>query len=91
MAESSGKVFPNQRKEPRNPYSGSISFVYKKNLYPGEMVNYSQSGLFLKSAIFFDKDEVITVSLPASKYKNPRQKGRIVWCSVKGCGVQLLG
>jgi hypothetical protein len=91
MAEFSGKVFPNQRKEPRKPYSGSISFVYKKNLYPGELVNYSQSGLFLKSGLFFDKGEVITVTLPASKYKVQRQKGRIVWCNTEGCGVQLLG
>ena len=91
MTEFTGKVFLNKRKEPRNPYSGSISFVYKKNLYPGELVNYSQSGLFLKSAIFFGKDEVITVTLPASKYKKQRQKGRIVWCNTKGCGVQLLG
>jgi hypothetical protein len=65
--------------------------VYKKNLYPGELVNYSQSGLFLKSAIFFDKDEVITVTLPASKYRTPKQKARIVWCNRQGCGVQLLG
>jgi len=91
MAESSGKVYSNQRKEPRNPYSGSISFVYKKNLYPGELVNYSKTGIFLKSALFFDKGEVITVTLPASRYKNQNQKGRVVWCNAKGCGVQLLG
>lgn len=91
MADSSGKVFANQRKEPRNPYSGSISFIYKKNLYPGELVNYSQSGLFLKSAIFFDKGQSITVTLPTSKYKVQKQKGRIVWCNATGCGVQLLG
>ena len=91
MTDLSGKVFLNQRKEPRQPYSGSISFVYKKNLYPGDLVNYSQSGIFLKSAIFFDKNEVITVTLPASKYKKQRQKGRIIWCNAKGCGVQLLG
>ena len=91
MADSSGKVFKNQRREPRNPYSGSISFVYKKNLYPGELINYSQSGWFLQSSIFFDKGEVITVTLPASKYRVPRQKGRIVWCNAQGCGVQLLG
>ena len=91
MADSSGKVFPNQRKEPRNPYSGSISFIYKKNLYPGELVNYSQSGLYLKTSIFFDKGEVITVTLPASKYKVSKQKGLIVWCNAQGCGVQLLG
>ncbi len=91
MTESTGKVFLNQRKEPRNLYSGSISLVYKKNLYPVELVNYSQSGLFLKSAIFFDQNQVITVTLPPSKYKKQSQKGRIVWCNAKGCGVQLLG
>ncbi len=53
MTTSSAKLFLNKRKEPRNPYSGLISFVYKKNLYPGKLINCSPSGLFIESDSFF--------------------------------------
>ena len=91
MTTSSAKLFLNKRKEPRTSYSGLISFVYKKNLYTGRLINYSASGLFIESDIFFVEDEIITVTLPASKYKNYKQEGRIVWKNNGGYGVQLLG
>jgi hypothetical protein len=89
MSSSSEKLFKNKRKEPRKPYSGLISFVYKKQLYPGKLINYSLSGLFIKAENFFVEGEKITVTLPASKYKNHWQRGRIVWKNDEGCGVQL--
>jgi hypothetical protein len=49
MSSSSEKLFKNKRKEPRKPYSGLISFVYKKQLYPGKLINYSLCGLFIKA------------------------------------------
>lgn len=91
MTTSSTKLYLNKRKEPRNSHSGLISFVYKKNLYPGKLINYSPSGLFIESNSFFVEGEMITVALPASKYKNYKQKGRIVWKNDDGCGVQLFG
>ncbi len=91
MTTSSAKLFLNKRKEPRNPYSGLISFVYKKNLYPGKLINCSPSGLFIESDSFFVEGEIITVALPVSIYKNYKQKGRIVWKNDHGCGVQLFG
>jgi hypothetical protein len=75
MTTSSGKLFLNKRKEPRNSYSGLISFVYRKNLYTGQLINYSLSG----------------VTLPVSKFKKYKQKGRIVWKNDGGFGVQLFG
>ena len=90
MTTSSANPFLNKRKEPRNSYTGLISFVYKKQLYPGQLKNYSLSGLFIKADILFFKGEKITVTLPASKYKNHKRKGRIVWKNDEGCGVQLL-
>ena len=90
MTTSSANPFLNKRKEPRNSYTGLISFVYKKQLYPGQLRNYSPSGLFIKADILFFKDEKITVTLPVSKYKNHQRKGRIVWKNNEGFGVQLL-
>ena len=91
MSTSSDKLFLNKRKEPRNQYSGLISYVYKKNLYPGKLINYSLSGLFIEADSFFVEGEMITVALPVSKYKNYKQKGCIVWKNDQGYGVQLLG
>ena len=91
MTTSSAKLFLNKRKEPRNSYSGLISFVYRKNLYTGQLINYSASGLFIESNNLFVEGEIITVTLPVSIYKNDRQKGQIVWANDDGCGVQLVG
>ena len=90
MTTSSAKLFLNKRKEPRNSYSGLISFVYKKNLYTGRLRNYSASGLFIESDSLFVEGEMITVTLPASKYKKYKQKGRIVWKNNSGYGIQLF-
>ncbi len=89
MTNSSAKLFFNKRKEPRHPYPGLISFIYKKQLYPGKIKNYSLSGLFIKADILFAKGEKITVTLPDSIYKHHERKGRIVWKNDEGCGVQL--
>jgi hypothetical protein len=91
MTTSSAKLFLNKRKEPRNSYSGLISFVYRRNLYTGQLINYSPSGLFIESDSLLVEGEMIKVTLPVSKYKNYKQKGRIVWKNNDGCGVQLLG
>ena len=61
MTTSSANPFLNKRKEPRNSYTGLISFVYKKQLYPGQLKNYSLSGLFIKADILFFKGEKITI------------------------------
>ena len=90
MTASSAKLFFNKRKEPRKSYSGLISFVYKKNLYTGQLINYSASGLFIESESLFIEGEIITVTLPDSIYKNYKQKGQIIWANDGGCGVQLL-
>ena len=90
MTASSAKLFFNKRKEPRKSYSGLISFFYRKNLFTGQLKNYSPSGLFIESENFFVEGEMITVKLPVSEFKNHKQSGRIVWTNDSGCGVQLL-
>ena len=89
MVISSKKPFVNRRKEPRQSYSGDILFAYKKHLYKGRLKNFSPSGLFIQADRIFINGEMITISLPDSKFKNNKQRGRIVWNNTKGCGVQL--
>ena len=70
MTTFSEKLFANKRKEPRKPYSGLISFVYKKHLYPGSLINYSPSGLFIKAHSIFLKGEKITIRYNAGSVNN---------------------
>ncbi len=89
MISTSNEPFFNKRKEPRYPYSGPVLFVYKKKLNEGKMRNWSRSGLCMQTKRFFGKDDVITISLPPSKYKNNNRKARVVWKKADGCGVQF--
>jgi hypothetical protein len=89
MRSTSRNPFFNKRGEPRHPYSGFVSFVYKKKLNEGSLKNWSRSGLCMKTTRFFRKGDVITVSLPTSKYKNNNRKARIVWNKADGCGLQF--
>jgi hypothetical protein len=43
----------------------------------------------MKTKSFLRKGEVITVSLPTSKYKDNSRKAMIVWNMEDGCGVQF--
>jgi hypothetical protein len=90
MTTPSGKLFSNKRKVPRQSFTGLISFVYKKNLYPGKLKNYSADGMFIIADNFFVEGEMITIALSVSEYKRNMRKGRIVWRNDEGCGVQFL-
>jgi hypothetical protein len=89
MNRSSGRLYFNQRKEPRRSYSGHITFAYKNHLYEGNLKNYGSSGLFIKTKKFLFEGEVITVVLPHLNYKNNIRKARIIRTNTEGCGVQL--
>jgi hypothetical protein len=90
MTTPSERLFSNKRKVPRQPFTGRISFVYKKKLYPGKLKNYSADGLFIIADNFFVEGEMITVALSVSDHKHDMRKGRIVWRNDEGCGVQFL-
>ena len=75
MTTPSAKLFFNKRKEPRNYYSGLISFVYRKKLYPGQLINYSASGLFIESDSLFVEGDMITVTMRDEKSNISKKKG----------------
>jgi hypothetical protein len=90
MTTPSDKLFSNKRKVPRQSFTGLISFVYKKNLYPGKLKNYSADGMFIIADNFFVEGEMITVALSVSDDKRDMRKGRIIWRNNEGCGVQFF-
>jgi len=83
------KTFFNKRIEPRYPYSGLIYFVYRKSLNEARLENWSRSGLCMQTNRYFRKGEIITLSLPPSKYKLHKRKAKIVWKNAQSCGVQF--
>ena len=90
--QMSGKLktpFLNKRSEPRYPYCERIQFVYKNDLNEGILTNWSRSGLCMKTIRLFSEGDMITVSLPPSKYKENNRKAMIVWKKADGCGVQF--
>ncbi|UCD78752.1 MAG: PilZ domain-containing protein [Desulfobacterales bacterium] len=89
MTISSKKSFFNKRIEPRFPYSGFVFFIYKKSLNEARLENWSRSGLCMKTKRYFRQGEMITLSLPPSKYRDHKRQARIVWKNAESCGVQF--
>jgi len=89
MTNSENKSFFNKRIEPRYSYVGFVFFVYQKSLNEARLENWSRSGLCMKTKKYFHKGEMITLSLPPSKYKDHTRKAKVVWKNSECCGVQF--
>jgi hypothetical protein len=87
MATASKKPFFNKRLEPRYPGSEFIFFVFQNSLNEARLENWSRSGLCMTTKRYFSRGEIITLSLPASKYKDTKRKAKIVWNNAERCGV----
>jgi hypothetical protein len=80
-----------RRESPRQAYSRYIFFATRKQFFEGELANYSDKGLFIKSHAFLPVGEKITVALPYSEEKAAKRKAKIVWCNEEGFGAELEG
>ena len=80
-----------RRKYPRYPYSRYIFFATQRRFFEGELLNYSDKGLFIKSHVLLPVGERITVALPYSEDKNDKRKAKIVWSNEEGFGAELVG
>ena len=81
--------FIERRRDIRTPYSESIYFATKKQIYEGELKNLCNSGLYIKTNEFFSEGEMIIVAILFSGTQNARYKGRIIWMGQKGFGMKL--
>ena len=84
------KKVAEKRIDPRIPYSGHIFFTTKKGFYEGELINYSKSGLFIKTEENLTLGEFITVALPYVKGKKIKFQAQIIWRNHRGYGVELV-
>ena len=80
--------FIERRRDIRTPYSESIYFATKKQIYEGELKNLCNSGLYIKINEFFLEGEMIIVAIPFSDTPNIN-RGQIIWIGQKGFGMKL--
>jgi Tfp pilus assembly protein PilZ len=78
------------RIDKRIPYSGHIFFSTKSGFFEGELENYSENGLFIKTQEDINLGEFITVALPYLEDKQIKFQGQILWRNKEGYGVELV-
>ena len=79
-----------RRSEDRYPYEGPVFFATYNRVHEGELLNYSNSGLFIKSEALLPVGELITVAVPYLLTNNHKRKAVVVWLKKDGIGVQFI-
>jgi Tfp pilus assembly protein PilZ len=83
------KKLGKNRIDKRKPYSGHIFGSSKSGLFEGELKNYSENGLFIKTNEDLTVGEMITVALPFVEDEQIKLHGQIRWRNSEGYGVEL--
>ena len=79
-----------RRTDLRNPYTGHIFFATKRQLFEGELKNFSRHGLFIKTFEILALGEFITIALPYKDARQDKLQGQILWRNHEGYGVELV-
>ena len=78
-----------KREDPRIEYSGHIFFISDDGFYEGDLINYSEHGLFIKTSKILPLGSVITLALPYLDGHVKRQ-GQVVRANKDGFGIELF-
>jgi hypothetical protein len=78
-----------KRYELRIAYSGSIFFSTKEGFYEGDLENYSENGLYIRTSHILPLGSVITIALPYSDGHVKRQ-GQVMRADKNGFGIELF-
>lgn len=84
------KIAEDQRKHERKPYSKSIVFATQNELIKGLTRDISPAGVFIEAHEALEVGQIITLAVPLKKAKTAKIKGKIVWSTRDGFGVQFL-
>ena len=88
--EKPGSHPKERRNFSRNVYSGSIFFAARKQLFEGELLNFSQTGLGIKVPERFVEGENLIVAMPFDGALPAKCSARVVWCNGKGFGAKFV-
>lgn len=89
METSNKEKKSEKRYEPRIEYSGSVFFSTKDAFYEGDLENYSENGLFIRTAHVLPLGSVITIALPYLDGHVKRQ-GQVMRADKDGFGIELF-
>jgi hypothetical protein len=79
------------RDYPRRPYVTKIIFASKHRFYEGLVKNISRKGIFIEIHQTFSIGQQLTMVVPlVGKPKGIKLKGKVVWSSPEGFGLQFL-
>ena len=78
-----------KRDDPRIKYSGQVFFTTKNGFYEGDLTNYSENGLFIRTSNILPVGSVITFALPYLDGYVKRQ-GQVMRANKNGFGVELF-
>lgn len=78
-----------KRDDPRIEYSGHIFFSTKDGFFEGDLSNYSEYGLFIKTSKILPVGSVITIALPYLNGHVKRQ-GQVVRLGRNGFGIEFF-
>ncbi len=90
VKEKTGRDPKERRTVNRKVHSGSIFFAARKQLFEGELLNYSQAGLCIRGPEKFVEGEKLIVALPFDDVKPAKCPAQVVWCNGKGFGAKLV-
>jgi hypothetical protein len=79
-----------RRIDARYAYSGDIFFATKDRFFEGELINYSEQGLFIKTCESLTLGAFITVALPSVCGQRSKVQAQILWRNHEGYGVELV-
>ena len=89
METSNKEIKSEKRYEPRIDYSGSVFFSTKDAFYEGDLENYSENGLFIRTSHILPLGSVITIALPYLDGHVKRQ-GQVMRADKNGFGIELF-
>ena len=78
-----------QRDDPRLKYAGHIFFSTKDGFYEGDLTNYCENGLFIRTSNILPLGSVITIALPYLD-GHVKRLGQVVRTEKNGFGVELF-
>ena len=78
-----------KRDDPRIKYSGHVFFTTKDGFYEGDLTNYCENGLFIRTSNILPLGSTVTIALPYLDGFVKRQ-GQVVRADKNGFGVELF-
>ncbi len=78
-----------KRDDPRIEYSGNIFFISKNRFYEGDLTNYSDRGLFIRTSTILPVGTIVTLALPYLD-GHVKRRGQVIRANLKGFGIELF-